>query len=57
MEYNKKNIIDKINSHFGYNYISQIKLKIMDSFHNTKKKKLKKFKIETKFNQKIGKYK
>ena len=38
VEYNKKNIIDKINSHFGYNYISQIKLKIMDSFHNAKKK-------------------
>ena len=29
IEYNKKNIIDKINSFFGYNYIKQIKLKII----------------------------
>ena len=29
IEYNKKIIIDKINSFFGYNYIKQIKLKII----------------------------
>ncbi len=38
VEYNKKNIIDKINSHFGYNYISKIDLKILSNFYNTKKK-------------------
>ena len=35
LEYSKKNIINKINSYFGYNFISEIKLK---SVNSTKKK-------------------
>ncbi len=30
IEYSKNNIIDKINSYFGYNFISKIELKIMN---------------------------
>ena len=36
VEYNKKNIVDKINCFFGYNYIKNVKLKIIQE-----KKKLK----------------
>jgi len=31
MEYSKKDIINKINSYFGYNFISEIKLKSINS--------------------------
>ena len=31
VEYNRKNIIDKINSYFGYTYIKNIQIKIMDT--------------------------
>ncbi len=31
VEYNKKNIIDKINSYFGYNFIKNIQIKIISS--------------------------
>ena len=31
LEYSKKNIINKINSYFGYNFISEIKLKSINS--------------------------
>ena len=36
LEYSKKDIINKINSYFGYNFISEIKLKSI----NSKKKKM-----------------
>ena len=38
IEYNKKNIIDKINSYFGYTFVKNIQIKVM----NSKSKNLKK---------------
>lgn len=51
IEYAKKEIIDKINSFFGYNYVKEIKLKII---HENKIDK----KFKTKFlrNDKLYKY-
>ena len=47
VEYNKKNIIDKINSYFGYDFIKNIKIKIINTkFTNSfNAKNLKKIKI------------
>ena len=43
IEYNKKNIIDKINSYYGYSYIEKSQLKVIDSKNkNLKNQKLKK---------------
>ena len=50
VEYNNKNIIDKINSYFGYTYIKNIQIKIMDTKYvkpkeyNMTKKNYKNFK-------------
>ena len=38
IEYNKKNIIDKINTYFGYTYIKNIKIKIINSKYVNSKK-------------------
>ena len=38
VEYSKKNIIDKINSFFGYNFIKQIKIVLIDDKVNIKNK-------------------
>ena len=38
IEYNKKNIIDKINTYFGYTYIKNIKIKIINSKYINSKK-------------------
>ena len=38
VEYGKNNIIDKINSYFGYNFISKIELKIMNRVLNENEK-------------------
>ena len=38
IEYNKNNIIDKINTYFGYNFISRIELKIINKVLNEKEK-------------------
>ena len=38
IEYNKKNIIDKINSYFGYSFVKNVQIKVM----NSKSKNLKK---------------
>ncbi len=38
IEYNKKNIIDKINAYFGYTYIKNIKIKIINSKYVNLKK-------------------
>ena len=38
VEYNKKNVIDKINSYFGYNFIKNIQIKVINA----------KFSIQTK---------
>ena len=47
VEYNKKNIIDKINTYFGYTFINNIQIKIMDTKY-TKSKKDHITKIKTK---------
>jgi len=55
VEYEKKEIIDKINSFFGYNCISQVTLKIVQDTIKTNEKvfpKIKNFsKIEEKMNR------
>ena len=55
IEYEKKNIIDKINSFFGYNCISQVTLKIAQDSVKSKKKFFSKIKnlsrIEKKMNE------
>jgi hypothetical protein len=55
VEYEKKEIIDKINSFFGYNCISQVSLKIVQDTMKTNEKvfpKIKNFsKIEEKMNR------
>jgi len=38
VEYDKKNIIDKINSFFGYNFIKQVKILLVDEKINFKNK-------------------
>ena len=38
IEYGKKNIIDKINLYFGYNFISKIELKIINKVLNKNEK-------------------
>ena len=46
VEYNKKNIIDKINSYFGYSFINNIQIKIISTklTSSTKIKGIKKYK-------------
>ena len=39
VEYNKKNIIDKINSYFGYSFVKNIQIKIIDVKHSNSTKK------------------
>tara|TARA_E500000331_G_C16658908_1_gene456164 strand:+ start:69 stop:365 length:297 start_codon:yes stop_codon:yes gene_type:complete len=53
IEYKKKDIIDKINSFFGYNCISQIKLKIVSEQKLPKKKFIKPVMSEEKFKKKL----
>ena len=50
IEYNKKNIIDKINSYFGYTFINNLQIKIMNSDYN----KLKKNRVEIKDKKKFS---
>ena len=53
LEYSKKDIINKINSYFGYNFISEIKLK---SISSTKRKMINKnqIKLSKNFDKKIN---
>ena len=55
IEYNKKNIIDKINSFFGYNFIKQVKTVVLDNEIDYKKTishlSLKNKKLSSKINQ------
>ena len=55
VEYSKKNIIDKINSFFGYNFIKQIKIVLIDDKVKVKNKvslpSLKNKKLDDKINQ------
>ena len=55
IEYAKKEIIDKINSFFGYNCISQITLKIIQEKIKIKQNKFPKIKNVSKINEKINK--
>ena len=55
IEYAKKEIIDKINSFFGYNCINQIILKTVQEKIKTRKNKFPKIKNLSKINQNIEK--
>ena len=55
VEYNKNSIIDKINSFFGYNCISKIKLFIVRERQNTKKKLKMLNQVNKKFEDKLNK--
>ena len=55
IEYSKNEILDKINSFFGYKCISNIKLKIVKEKINSKKKFLPKIKNLTKIEEKLSK--
>ena len=55
IEYSKKEIIDKINSFFGYNCINQIILKTVQEKIKTRKNKFPKIKDLSKINQNIEK--
>ena len=55
IEYAKKDIIDKINSFFGYNCINQITLKIVQEKIKTRQSQFPKIKNLTKINEKIDK--
>ncbi len=57
MEYEKKEIIDKINSFFGYNCIGQIILKITQEKINTNEKVFPKIKNFSRIENKINKVK
>ena len=55
VEYEKKEIMDKINSFFGYNCISQVTLKIVQDTINTKKKVFPEIKNFSKIEKKMNK--
>ena len=55
IEYNKKEIIDKINSFFGYNCINQVKLKIVQEKIELNKKVFPKLKDFSKIEEKMSK--
>ena len=55
IEYEKKEIIDKINSFFGYNCINQVILKVVQDNIKTKKKSFTKIKDLSKIEEKIDK--
>ena len=55
VEYEKKEIMDKINSFFGYNCISQVTLKIIQEKISRKKNLLPKIKDFSKIDKKISK--
>ena len=55
IEYNKREIIDKINSFFGYNCISQVKLKIVQDKIKSNKKNFPEIKNLSKIEDKMNK--
>ena len=55
VEYEKKEIIDKINSFFGYNCISQVKLKIIQNTIKSRHNVFPKIKNLTKIKEKMNK--
>ena len=57
VEYEKQEIIDKINNFFGYNCISQVTLKIVQDKINSNKRVFPKIKNHSKIEEKMGKIK
>ena len=57
IEYEKKEIIDKINSFFGYDCISQVILKIVQEKNNQKKNNFEKISNFSEINKKMDKVK
>jgi hypothetical protein len=57
VEYEKQEIIDKINSFFGYNCISQVTLKIVQDKINSNDRVFPKIKNHSKIEEKMGKIK
>ena len=57
VEYSKNEIINKINSHFGYKLINEIKLQSLNSDKQRAKNKKKLYKFSNNFEQKIDKIK
>ncbi len=55
VEYNKKNIIDKINSYFGYIFIKNIQIKIINSKSISSKKNVSMKKNKNNFNDELKK--
>jgi len=53
VEYSKKEIIQKINSHFGYKLINEVKLKTINSKYSDSKNKEEKKKFSKNFQKKI----
>ena len=53
VEYSKKEIIQKINSHFGYKLIDEVKLKTINSKYSDSKNKEEKKKFSKNFQKKI----
>ena len=57
VEYNKKDIVDKINSFFGYKFIKQGKITLIDEKVNVKNKNFLNSSKNKKFDDKINKIK
>ncbi len=57
VEYNKKDIVDKINSFFGYKFIKQVKITLIDEKVNVKNKNFLNSSKNKKFDDKINKIK
>jgi len=55
IEYEKKEIMDKINTFFGYNCINQVILKIVEEKMKPKKNQFPKIKDFSKINEKMNK--
>ena len=55
VEYEKNEIMDKINSFFGYNYINKVSLKIVENKINEKKKNFPKINNLNKIGEKLKK--
>ena len=57
LEYSKKNIINKINSYFGYNFISEIKLRSVNSLRKKMVNNKNKVKFVKNFDKEINEIK
>ena len=57
VEYSKKNIIDKINSYFGYRLISEIKIEILNSKNKKVQNKNKLYNFSKNYQEKIDQIK